>query len=455
MPQNPSSVESEQALLGIFIMFPETLATAFDRGLTAGDFYNAANRRIYQALTEMDQQKIPVEPASLITKLDDMKALNAVGGAAYINQLTDSAFSAEGAEHYIATLRDKALLRALIQAGEEIKNAASDGTGAVVDILADAENKVLAVTRNLQTSDFTTSRQAMEDVKNQYSQLRENKGMTGVKSGFAYLDRITNGFQPGDLIILAARPSVGKTALALNIAANAAVRDHRSVAFFSLEMPVLALGMRMVSCQGRIDNNTLRTGRSLDNDQWARFVHATDELSAAHIYLDDSPSVKVNEIFAKCRKLKAEDSLDLIIVDYLQLIAPSTTRQADNRQQEVSEISRGLKALAREMNVPVIALSQLSRSVEQRGGDKRPMLSDLRESGSIEQDADVVLFLYNPSSGSGQGEDGEEAAPQPAGDAVRQINVIVGKHRNGQTGEFPLMFQPNINAFFDKEKDEA
>ncbi|MBR0473711.1 MAG: replicative DNA helicase [Erysipelotrichaceae bacterium] len=452
MPQLPSSIEAEQSLLGTLIVYPEKINTAYEENLQPEEFYKDAHRRIYRVLLSLSDKKIPIDIANVITALNDLQQLSVVGGAEYIAQLTDLAFSEQNAEFYIKTIQEKATLRRLIERCNEIIDSSyTTGGTDFTDLLADAENKIMDVTRSLKTSDFVSSKTAMDEVINRIKESETKKGMTGVPSGFYSLDSYTNGFQPGDLIILAARPSVGKTAFALNIALNSALRFKKSVAIFSLEMPVLQLGTRMLSNVAKVDNYKLRTGNGLENDDWGALQNGAEQMKKANIFMDDSPSIKVNEIFAKCRKLKADGTLDLIIIDYLQLIAPSTSRGADNRQQEVSDISRSLKALARELKVPVIALSQLSRLVEQRRGDNKPMLSDLRESGSIEQDADVVLFLYRPARVKSDDQEPQEEVPV---NACFEENVIIGKHRNGQTGEITLMFQPNLNSFYDKEKDD-
>ena len=358
------------------------------------------------------------------------------------------AVSSANSEYYIKTIQEKAILRKLIEVSQKVIDDAYNNSANAEEVLADAENHILAVTRNVKATDFTTSRAAMEQVLAQIRLLQQHKEMTGVRSGYIDLDRITYGFQKGDLIIMAARPSVGKTAFALNIAANAATKYGKAVALFSLEMPVLQLGMRILSAQSGVDSYRIRTGNNLTNEDWAKIKYASDALITSKLFIEDSASIKVNDIFAKCRKLKAEGNLDLIVIDYLQLITPSS-RHSDNRQLEVSEISRSLKALARELDVPVIALSQLSRSVEQRSGDKRPILSDLRESGAIEQDADIVMFLHRPDYFN-RGKEEESDVPN---DACLPATIIIAKHRNGSTGDVELMFQQNINAFFNRERD--
>ena len=453
MPQLPSSVDAEQTLLGSFIVYPDKIFDGYEENLTPEDFYLDKHSKIYRVILELSDERIPVDVTSVITRLNDKHLLNSVGGADYIVELTELAFSEENVGHYIRTIQEKATLRKLIAVSEEISRDSYDNSYDVTAVLGEAERKILNITRNVKTTDFVSSEKAMAEALARIRELQNRKGLNGVPSGYMALDNITNGFQPGDLIILAARPSVGKTAFALNIALNASTGYDKAVAIFSLEMPVLQLSMRMLSAKGQVDANSVRTGKNLSDNDFGSLNKAAEAISKAKLYMDDSPSIKINEIFAKCRKLKADDALDMVIIDYLQLIMPSSTRGADNRQQEVSEISRSLKALARELNVPVIALSQLSRLVEQRRGDNKPMLSDLRESGSIEQDADVVLFLYRPGKTASNNEEKAEEAPQEEmpNDIVIEENVIIGKHRNGSIGEITLMFQPGYNCFYNKE----
>ncbi len=453
MPQVllPHSIETEQALLGTLIVNPERMVDTFDDGLTADDFFSNQHRKIFAVLNELYEENITIDIYSVIDRLKAVNSFTEVGGTDYIARLTDMSVSASSVKHYIKTIQEKATLRRLIEACSAISEESYSNSSEFDKVLSEAEKKILSITRDIKTSDFVDSEAAMTEVLEDIRQRQNRKGMTGVPSGYRILDRITNGFQKGDLIILAARPSVGKTAFALNIAYNAAVRADNAVAVFSLEMPVRQLGMRLLSIGSQVDSNAMRTGFNLRDSDIGKMNSAAANISKARLYFDDSPSIKLNEIFAKCRKLKADGNLDLVIIDYLQLIAPSG-RSVDSRQQEVSEISRSLKALAREMEIPVIALSQLNRSVEtrQRGGSAKPMLSDLRESGSIEQDADVVLFLHRPGPATSEENPDAEQQEQPA-DLCIEENIIIGKHRNGEIGEVELMFQPNVSTFFDKD----
>lgn len=448
MPQYPNSIDAEQSLLGSLVVYPEQVFTAYEKDLQADDFYLDKHRKIYHVINDLTDAKIPVDVTSVITRLNDNHTLNMVGGAEYISELAEMAFSSQNIEYYIDTIQQKSLLRRLIDTCNEAIDESQNNSADYKDVLAKAESSILAITRHESRRDSVVdSTQAINMAMDQIKRLQSQQGMTGVPSGYKVLDNYTNGFQKGDLIILAARPSVGKTAFALNMALNAATSHRKSVVVFSLEMPVMQLAMRMLSACAQVDGKNIRTGKNLTDNDYGKLNNASKKIAEAKLYFDDSSSIKVNEIAAKCRKLKEDGDLDLVIVDYLQLIAPS--HRSESRQQEVSEISRNLKGMAKELDVPVIALSQLSRLVEQRRGDNRPVLSDLRESGSIEQDADLVLFLYKPGKqASALVEDEDEE--QPA-DACFDIGIIIGKHRNGQTGEVTVSFQPNLNSFFNKE----
>lgn len=450
MPQYPNSIDAEQSLLGSLIVYPDSIYDAYEKDLQAEDFYLDKHRKIYRTITDLDNEKTPVDITSVITRLNDTRLLNAVGGAEYITEIADLPFSTENVQYYITTIKQKALLRKLIDVSKAISDDAQNNSSDFDDVLAKAESDILGLTRQgARTGNIMDSHQAITAVMEQLKALQNQQGMTGVPSGYRALDNYTNGFQKGDLIILAARTAVGKTAFALNIALNAAVNYRKSVAIFSLEMPTVQLAMRMLSACAQVSGTAIRTGRNLTDNDYGKINNAARKISESSLYFDESSNIKVNEIAAKCRKLKEEGHLDLVIVDYLQLVAPAY--HSESRQLEVAEISRNLKAMARELGVPVIALSQLSRLVEQRGRrDNRPVLSDLRESGAIEQDADMVLFLYRLNQPVSE-ENGEEQAPQQGGDACYDVGVILAKHRNGSVGEITLVFQPSLNSFYNKE----
>ncbi len=342
--------------------------------------------------------------------------------------------SSAGVKTYIETIQDKYQLRRLIETADEIRETAMESADSLDDILSQSESAVMDVTRRTRGTDFLSSREIVDRVLEQLKELRNTSGITGIKTGYTDLDRMTNGFQRGDLIILAARPAMGKSALALNLAVQAARRNPGAVAVFSLEMPADSIMKRMLSSESRVQSGKLRDGR-LSNDEMNRLFEAGNGLAESLIYLDDTGSIKVNQIFSKCRKLKSEqESLSMIVIDYLQLITGS---RSDSRQQEVSEISRSLKILAKEMDCPVIALSQLSRKVEDRTGHE-PQLSDLRESGSIEQDADIVMFLYREN----YYDKDKEAQEQ-----IEVVDLSLAKHRNGAIGRIQLAFEKGVSRF--------
>lgn len=440
--QLPSSLEAEQAILGGMLVYPKVVGDVKDHDLTADDFFNENHQRLFRTMTYLIDQGQPVEPVGLITRLNDTHELNLVGGADYILKLTENAISSANATTYIEVIKSRAQVRKLIETAQKIEAEGFENIKSLDELMDDAERKILDVTRQRRTTDFRSSGDILNTVMEKIQLLRSSKEkITGIKTGYVDLDHTTNGFQRGDLIILAARPSVGKTAFALNIALQSSLRNPGAVAIFSLEMPCEQLMQRILSAKSEVYGDKIRSGY-ISNEEMVRIQEACSEIRKTKIYIDDSAVIKMGDIFSKCRKLKSEQGLDLIIIDYLQLISSSSRSNSDNRQQEVSEISRSLKALARELDVPVIALSQLSRGVESRQ-DKHPMLSDLRESGSIEQDADIVIFLYR---------DSYQKKEEEAENAVDPVDVDIAKHRNGATRRIQLMFSKNINAFFNPEK---
>ncbi|MGN1344829.1 MAG: replicative DNA helicase, partial [Traorella sp.] len=439
----PSSLEAEQAVLGGMLVYPKVVGDVKDNDLIAEDFFNENHQRIFRAMTYLMDQGQPVEPVGLVTRLSDTNELNYVGGADYILNLTENAISSVNALAYIEVIKSRAQIRQLIETAQMIEADGFENVKPLDEIMDEAERKILDVTRQRRTSDFRSSSDVLKDVMDRLFLLRSSKEkITGIRTGYVDLDAVTNGFQRGDLIILAARPSVGKTAFALNIALQASLRNDGAIAIFSLEMPCEQLMRRILSAKSEVMGDKIRSG-FLTNDEMNKIQDACNEIKKTKIFMDDSAVIKMGDIFSKCRKLKAQQGLDMVIIDYLQLISSSSRSNSDNRQQEVSEISRSLKALARELDVPVIALSQLSRGVETRQ-DKHPLLSDLRESGSIEQDADIVIFLYRESYQKKK----EEKEENP----IDVVDVDIAKHRNGATRRLQLMFAKNINAFFNPEK---
>ncbi|UQZ84519.1 Replicative DNA helicase [Paenibacillus konkukensis] len=427
----PQNLEAEQAVLGAILLDSDSLVTAMER-ITSEDFYRTSHQRIFESMIELAEENEPIDLVTLTAKLQNKQQLEEIGGIKYLSELANAVPTAANIDYYSQIVEEKSMLRRLIRAATNIVTdgyASSDDVG---DLLSDAEKRILEISQRRSSTGFVYIRDVLMEVFDKVEFLYNNKGgTTGIKSGFHDLDKMTSGFQRSDLIIVAARPSVGKTAFALNIAQNVGVREKETVAIFSLEMGAAQLVNRMICAEANVDAGRMRTG-FLEPDDWEKLTMAIGALSEANIYIDDSPSVTVADIRAKCRRLKQEKGLGMILIDYLQLI--HGRGKGDNRQQEVSEISRTLKQIARELDVPVIALSQLSRGVEQRQ-DKRPMMSDLRESGSIEQDADIVAFLYRDDYYDKESE------------KKNIIEIIIAKQRNGPVGTVELAFLKNFNKF--------
>lgn len=430
----PNAQVMEQSLLGSLLVYPSVMTDCQDLGLQPEEFYIPGHQTLYAAMQDLDATGKALDLNSVALRLQEKGQLEAAGGLDYIIALVDGAVSSAGVKTYIETIQDKYQLRRLIETADEIRETAMESADSLDDILSQSESAVMDVTRRTRGTDFLSSREIVDRVLEQLKELRNTSGITGIKTGYTDLDRMTNGFQRGDLIILAARPAMGKSALALNLAVQAARRNPGAVAVFSLEMPADSIMKRMLSSESRVQSGKLRDGR-LSNDEMNRLFEAGNGLAESLIYLDDTGSIKVNQIFSKCRKLKSEqESLSMIVIDYLQLITGS---RSDSRQQEVSEISRSLKILAKEMDCPVIALSQLSRKVEDRTGHE-PQLSDLRESGSIEQDADIVMFLYREN----YYDKDKEAQEQ-----IEVVDLSLAKHRNGAIGRIQLAFEKAVSRF--------
>ncbi|MDF9866547.1 replicative DNA helicase [Bacilli bacterium PM5-3] len=433
----PHNTEAEQAVLGIMILSKNATDEALS-ALSISDFYVREHQIIFAGIKYLVDNLTPVDITTLTAHLVEKNQLDDIGGVEYLTSISQSVISSANVDYYINIILEKSLLRNLIDTSEKIASKGYEGLESTNDLIQDAEKDILKITRNRRTSDFKDSKEILKEVHENLVELSKNKeGLTGIPTGFTKIDQLTNGLQKGDLIILAARPSVGKTAFALNLAQNAAHISNKPVAIFSLEMGADQLIKRMISATGRIEGSKLRNGQLSDED-WLKYSKASSTLSKDPIYIDDTPAIKVMEIASKCRKLEREQGLGLIVIDYLQLITGSDNSR-ESRQVEVSEISRALKGLARELNVPVVALSQLSRSVEQRT-DKRPMMSDLRESGAIEQDADIVAFLYRDDYYN------KEDSEHP-----NQVDVIFGKHRNGATDTITLTFEKDVNKFLNIE----
>ncbi|WP_127582197.1 replicative DNA helicase [Paenibacillus koleovorans] len=436
----PQNLEAEQAVLGAILLDGEALITALER-VTSDDFYRTAHQHIFAAMQDLAQDDEPVDLITLTAKLQDKQQLEDIGGVSYLSQLANAVPTAANVDYYAAIVEEKSMLRRLIRTATQIVSNGYAGEEEVGELLSEAERKILEISNRRAGNGFVAIRDVLMEVFERVEFLYAHKGgATGIPSGFTDLDKMTSGFQRSDLIIVAARPSVGKTAFALNIAQNVGVRAKETVAIFSLEMGAAQLVQRMICAEANVDASRLRTG-FLEGDDWQKLTMAIGTLSEANIYIDDSPSITVADIRSKCRRLKKEKGLGMILIDYLQLIH-GRGKAGENRQQEVSEISRTLKGIARELDVPVIALSQLSRGVEQRQ-DKRPMMSDLRESGSIEQDADIVAFLYRDDYYDKESE------------KKNIIEIIIAKQRNGPVGTVELVFLKNFNKFVSLDRQYA
>ena len=429
----PASVEAEQAVLGAMLLKPDAVTTAAEE-LTADDFYRETHRLIFEAMMELKERTEPVDLVTLTEQLKKADKLAKIGGIPALSLIANSVPTAANVHYHARIVHEKAQLRSLIAAATEIAGAAYESADEVEDIMDSAEKRILQVSSGKRSKDFVPLQDILLDALEQIDLRYNNKGcITGLPTGFTELDHLTAGLQKSDLILVAARPSMGKTAFTLNIAAHVVLRAKEPVAFFSLEMSKEQLVQRLLCSEGHIDSQRLRVGE-LEEKEWGDLIDTANRLSAAPLYIDDTPSITVMELRSKARRLKAEHGLSLIVIDYLQLMQGRTSKSGDNRQQEISEISRSLKALARELDVPVIALSQLSRSVESRQ-IKRPMLSDLRESGSLEQDADIVMFLYR------------EDYYDPETENKNITEVIIAKHRNGPVDTVDLTFLKQFTKF--------
>ena len=433
----PHSVEAEQAVLGGLMLAPEAYDRVNDQ-LTEGDFYRRDHQMIYRAIRELSERERPFDAVTLGEWFESQGKMELVGDGAYLIELASTTPSAANIVAYAEIVRDKAVLRQLIQVGTDIVNDGFQPEGRdSSELLASAEKSVFAIAEQgaRGRTDFVAMPGALKDAFEELRNRFENGGnITGLPTGYNDFDAMTAGLQPTDLIILAARPAMGKTTFALNIAEYAAIKSKKGVAVFSMEMSASQLAMRLISSNGRINAQRLRTGQ-LEDEDWSRVTSAIKMLKETKIFIDDTPGVSPEVLRSKCRRLKREHDLGLVVIDYLQLMSGSgSAASSDNRATELGEISRGLKMLAKELQCPVIALSQLNRSVEQRT-DKRPMMSDLRESGAIEQDADIIMFIYRDDYYNK-----ESKEPNIA-------EVIIGKQRNGPTGTVKLFFQKNQTRF--------
>ena len=433
--EEPKNLEAEMCVLGCAYMSSSALEKVCDE-LSSDMFYDKRNGVIYDALSELKKRNEKIDSTILKNEIEKNTPINSVGGVEYLSDVIDSVVSASNIDSYIKIVREKALRRKLITVCEDIEKNARVEDQDTNDLIESAEKKLFTVTKARKAGEFRTSREVLKSAISQLETLSKNDSdVTGVPTGFYDFDKLTSGLHPNELIIIAARPAMGKTAFALNIAVNAALATNKAVAIFNLEMGAEQLMFRMLSAASSVEGNKLKTGK-LSHDDWKKINEATSELGDAPIFIEDTPGITIGEIRAKCRRLASAGNLGLIVIDYLQLISGGPG-YGNNRQQEVSDISRSLKTMAMELGVPVIALAQLSRNVEGRE-NKRPIMSDLRESGSIEQDADIVSFLYRDDYYTKQ-------VDNPDGVSISEL--IIGKHRNGATGTIELLFEKNISNF--------
>ena len=430
----PHSVEAEQSVLGSILLDKEAMISVSET-LVPEDFYKEAHKVIYESMLKLYNSQSEIDLITLTDELRDQGYLDDIGGIAYITSLCTVVPTTSNIKYYVNIVKEKSISRQLISAANDIINLGYDGSAKVEYVLENAEKKIFDISQERATNDFQPINQVISEALSMLEKLYEEKNdVTGLTTGFRDLNKKINGLQRSDLLLIAARPAMGKTAFALNLVQNAALKGDASVAVFSLEMSKEQLVQRMIASQSTVELKKIKTGTLADND-WPRITDGMAILSGAKIHIDDTPGIKISELRSKCRKLKIEKGLDLVLIDYLQLMEGEG--QNESRQQEIAKISRSLKILAKELDCPVVALSQLSRAPEQRA-DHRPMLSDLRESGSIEQDADIVMFLYR------------DEYYNPDTEKKNIGEVIVAKNRHGETGTVELVWFGGIQKFADK-----
>ena len=438
----PNNLEAEESVLGACFLSKYALQKATE-SLLPESFYSEKNAKIFTAMIDLAEEKTPIDLTTITSHLKKKNELNEVCGVEYLTEILNFVPTASNVDYYIQNVEETAILRRLIETANDIATEGYRTDETVNEILDSSEKKILSIVKNRKSSEFRSIKDVLLKTQSDLERLSENKSeITGLATGWYDLDRLTTGLHPNEFIIIAARPAMGKTAFALNLATHAAMTQDKSVAVFNLEMSAEQLAMRILSSLGQLEGFKLRTGNLMNND-WKRINEAVSQLSNTNLVIDDTPGITIGEIRAKCRRLaSSEKGLSLVIIDYLQLISGGKNYGA-NRQQEVSDISRSLKTLAMELNVPIIALSQLSRSVEGRE-DKRPLMSDLRESGSIEQDADIVAFLYRDDYYN------KEARTE---DNTSISELIIGKHRNGPTATIELLFKKNTSTFLNLKRE--
>ena len=433
----PHSVEAEQSVLGSILLDKDAMISVSET-LIPEDFYKEAHKVIYECMLKLYNSQSEIDLITLAEELRDQGYLDDIGGIPYITSLSTIVPTTSNIKYYVNIVKEKSIVRQLISAANDIINLSYDSSAKVEDVLENAEKKIFDISQERTTNDFKQINQVLRDTYDMIEKLYTEKNeVTGLTTGFRDLNKKINGFQKSDLLLVAARPAMGKTAFALNLVQNAALKGDASVAVFSLEMSKEQLVQRMLSSQSNVELKKIKTGKLNAND-WPRIIEAMAVLSEAKIHIDDTPGIKISELRSKCRKLKIEKGLDLVLIDYLQLMEGEGNNES--RQQEIAKISRSLKILAKELNCPVVALSQLSRAPEQRA-DHRPMLSDLRESGSIEQDADIEMFLYR------------DEYYNPDTESKNIGEVIVSKNRHGETGTIELVWFGEVQKFADKIRE--
>lgn len=442
----PQALDLEESVLGALMLEKDALTNVIDI-LKPENFYKDANKEIYQSIIDLFNESEPIDLLTVTSQLKKNGKLEYVGGSFYVTQLTTRVNSASNIEYHARIILEQSIKRQLIEVSGEIQKEAYEDTTDVFDLLDNTEQSLFDISESHIRKNYSQVKGLMKEAIDELQAKKTRKdGITGVPSGFIDLDNITSGWQPSDLVIIAGRPSMGKTAFVLSMMRNASIDHEMPIALFSLEMSSLQIVNRLISSEAELDSDKIKKG-NLKDYEWQQLLHKTDQLNNAKIFIDDTPALSILELRAKSRRLKSQHDIQCIIVDYLQLMSGEYGKSSGNREQEIASISRSLKAIAKELNVPVLALSQLSRAVETRGGDKRPVLSDLRESGSIEQDADMVLFIYRADRYDiTEDEDGNLTA------GVAEL--LLRKNRNGPTGKVKLKFIERFAKFADMSSND-
>ena len=442
----PQALDLEESVLGALMLEKDALTNVIDI-LKPENFYKDANKEIYQSIIDLFNDSEPIDLLTVTSQLKKNGKLEYVGGSFYVTQLTTRVNSASNIEYHARIILEQSIKRQLIEVSGEVQKEAYEDTTDVFDLLDNTEQSLFDISESHIRKNYSQVKGLMKEAIDELQAKKTRKdGITGVPSGFIDLDNITSGWQPSDLVIIAGRPSMGKTAFVLSMMRNASIDHEMPIALFSLEMSSLQIVNRLISSEAELDSDKIKKG-NLKDYEWQQLLHKTDQLNNAKIFIDDTPALSILELRAKSRRLKSQHDIQCIIVDYLQLMSGEYGKSSGNREQEIASISRSLKAIAKELNVPVLALSQLSRAVETRGGDKRPVLSDLRESGSIEQDADMVLFIYRA--------DRYDITEDEDGNLTAGVaEVLLRKNRNGPTGKVKLKFIERFAKFADMSSND-